>query len=96
VAYVGKYLILFPVVAFSWFAILTTLLAFLARGQTIDEVLLISMAYFSLSASLDGLLGALLSWKTIVYYLGFMIGLEFVMRITTPALKPLFTQRQSV
>ena len=107
-------------------------LAFLARGQTIDEILLISMAvlsairitayynedlsrdlskilpfamlgvflidisYFSLSTSLDGLLGALLSWKTIVYYLGFMIGLEFVMRITTPALKPLFTQRQSV
>ena len=132
VAYVGKYLILFPVVAFSWFAILTTLLAFLARGQTIDEILLISMAvlsairitayynedlsrdlskilpfamlgvflidisYFSLSTSLDGLLGALSSWKTIVYYLGFMIGLEFVMRITTPALKPLFTQRQSV
>ena len=131
-AYVGKYLILFPVVAFSWFAILTTLLTFLARGQTIDEILLISMAvlsairitayynedlsrdlskilpfamlgvflidisYFSLSTSLDGFLGALLSWKTIVYYLGFMIGLEFVMRITTPALKPLFTQRQSV
>lgn len=39
VAYVGKYLILFPVVAFAWFAILTTLLAFLARGQTINEIL---------------------------------------------------------
>jgi hypothetical protein len=122
--YVGKYLVLFPVVAFSWFAILTTLLAFLVRGQTIDEILLISMAvlsairitayynedlsrdlskilpfaisYFSLSTSLDALLGALLSWKSIVYYLGFMIGLELVMRITTPVLKPLFTQRQSL
>ena len=130
VAYVGKYLILFPMVAFAWFAILTTLLAFLARGQTINEILLIAMAvlsairitayynedlsrdlskilpfallgvflidlsYFSFSRSFDALLGALLSWKTIVYYLGFMIGLEFVMRITSPALKPLFTRRQ--
>ncbi len=131
VTYVGKYLILFPVIAFAWFAILTTLLAFLARGQTINDILLISMAvlsairitayynedlsrdlskilpfamlgvflidisYFSLSTSVDALLGAVFSWKTIVYYLGFMIGLEFVMRITTPALKPLFTQGQS-
>ena len=131
-AYVGKYLILFPLVAFAWFAILTTLLAFLASGQTIDEILLIAMAvlsairvtayynedlsrdlskilpfallgvflidlsYFSLSTSFTALLGALLSWKTVVYYLGFMIGLEFVMRITSPALKPLFTQKQSL
>ena len=131
VTYVGKYLILFPVIAFAWFAILTTLLAFLARGQTINDILLISMAvlsairvtayynedlsrdlskilpfamlgvflidisYFSLSTSVDALLGAVLSWKIIVYYLGFMIGLEFVMRVTTPALKPLFTQSQS-
>ncbi len=131
VAYVGKYLILFPVIAFAWFAILTTLLAFLARGQTINDILLISMAvlsairitayynedlsrdlskilpfamlgvflidisYFSLSTSVDALLGAILSWKTIVYYLGFMIGLEFIMRITTPALKPIFAQGQS-
>ncbi len=131
VTYVGKYLILFPVIAFAWFAILTTLLAFLARGQTINDILLISMAvlsairvtayynedlsrdlskilpfamlgvflidisYFSLSTSVDALLGAVFSWKTIVYYLGFMIGLEFVMRVTTPALKPLFTQGQN-
>ena len=47
VTYVGKYLILFPVIAFAWFAILTTLLAFLARGQTINDILLISMAVLS-------------------------------------------------
>ncbi|MFQ6031199.1 MAG: hypothetical protein ACE5Q6_27355, partial [Dehalococcoidia bacterium] len=116
---------------FAWCAILTTLLTFLARGQTINNILLIAMAvlsairitayynedlsrdlskilpfamlgvflidvsYFALSTSVDSLLGALLSWKTIVYYLGFMIGLEFIMRITTPVLKPIFAQGQS-
>lgn len=126
-SYVGKYLILFPVVAFAWFVILTTLLAFLARQQSIESILLVAMAvlsairitsyydedlsrdlskilpfallavflidlsYFSFSASLNALGQAFMSWQIVVYYLGFVIALEFVMRITTPILKPLFT-----
>ena len=126
-SYVGKYLILFPVVAFAWFVILTTLLSFLAKQQSIDSILLIAMAvlsairitayynedlsrdlskilpfallgvflidlsYFSLASSVIALQQALLSWELIIYYLGFVIALEFIMRITTPILKPLFT-----
>lgn len=125
--YVGKYLILFPVVAFAWFVILTTLLTFLAKHQTAEGILLVAMAvlsairitayynedlsrdlskilpfallgiflvdlsYFSLSDSIIALEAALLSWDTIIYYLGFVIVLEFLLRITTPLLKPLIS-----
>lgn len=47
VFYVLKYLIVFPFVAFFWFAILTLLLSFLAKGQTPEEILLISIAVVS-------------------------------------------------
>ena len=126
-SYVGKYLILFPLVAFAWFVILTTLLSFLAKQQSIDGILMVAMAvlsairitsyynedlsrdlskilpfallgvflidlsYFSLASSLNALSQAFLSWEIIVYYVGFVIALEFVMRITTPILKPLFS-----
>ena len=43
VFYVVKYLILFPIVAFVWFLLLTTLLAFLAKQQTIESILLVAM-----------------------------------------------------
>ena len=46
-SYVGKYLILFPVVAFAWFVILATLLAFLAKQQSIESILLVAMAVLS-------------------------------------------------
>ncbi len=126
-SYVGKYLILFPLVAFAWFVILTMLLAFLARQQPIESILLVAMtvlssiritcyynedlsrdlskilpfgllavflidlSYFSFSETLNSLQQAFLSWEIIVYYLGFVIALEFIMRITTPILKPLLT-----
>ena len=125
-SYVGKYLVLFPVVAFAWFVILTMLLAFLARQQSIESILLVAMtvlssiritsyynedlsrdlskilpfgllavflidlSYFSFSETINSLQQAFLSWEIIVYYLGFVIALEFIMRITTPILKPLF------
>ena len=126
-SYVGKYLILFPMVAFAWFVILTMLLAFLARQQSIESILLVAMtvlssiritsyynedlsrdlskilpfgllavflidlSYFSFSATINALQQAFLSWEIIVYYLAFVIALEFIMRVTTPMLKPLFT-----
>ena len=46
--YVGKYIILFPVFAFFWFGVLTVILAFLSRDQTMSEVL--RMALVTVSA----------------------------------------------
>ena len=46
-SYVLKYLILFPALAFAWFVILTTLLAFLARQQSIESILLVAMTVLS-------------------------------------------------
>ena len=46
--YVGKYIILFPVFAFFWFGVLTVILAFLSRDQTMAEVL--RMALVTVSA----------------------------------------------
>lgn len=45
--YVGKYLILFPFVAFAWFVLLTVFLVFLSREQAIESTLLVSMAILS-------------------------------------------------
>ena len=44
VSYAAKYLFLFPIVACVWFAVFTVLLAFLAKNQSIDSVLLVSIA----------------------------------------------------
>ena len=48
VLYVCKYIILFPVFAFFWFAVLTVILAFLSRDQTMPEIL--RMALVTVSA----------------------------------------------
>ena len=45
--YTIKYLVLFPVAAFFWFAILTLILALLSRGQDFSETLLIAFATVS-------------------------------------------------
>ena len=42
--YVLRYLILFPVFAFFWFAVLTVILAFLSRDQAFTQVLLVALA----------------------------------------------------
>ena len=44
IAYVLKYLILFPVLTFLWFAALTVILFFLSRSQATETILLMSMA----------------------------------------------------
>lgn len=121
--YFAKYLILFPVVAFFWFAVLTILLSFLAKNQRIDDVLLISMAvvgairvtsyyhedlsrdlakilpfallgvfvidlsYFTMDESLISLRRTIARLDIILYYLGFIIGLEFLLRIASPILQ---------
>ena len=42
--YAGKYLVLFPIVAFAWFTILFVLFIFLAKTHSLDPRLLVSMA----------------------------------------------------
>ena len=123
ILYVFKYLILFPVFAFFWFAVLTLILAFLSKGQTFPETLLIALAtvsairvtaYYSEDLSRDlakilpfAVLGIFLVdasffsvWdslnslkvagdysENILYYLLFLIALEFVLRLLMGALK---------
>ncbi|MDE2861097.1 MAG: hypothetical protein OYI31_06340 [Chloroflexota bacterium] len=117
ILYVFKYLILFPVFAFFWFAVLTLVLAFLSKGQSFSETLLIAVAtvsairvaayynedlsrdlakilpfavmgvflidasFFSISDSLNTLNEASDYNEHILYYLLFLIALEFVLRI---------------
>ena len=121
--YVAKYLILFPVFAFFWFAVLTLVLAFLSKEQTFADTLLIALAtvsairvtayykedlsrdlakmlpfavlgvflidasFFSVSDSLDSLKGAGDYTENILYYLLFLIGLEFVLRLLMGIIK---------
>lgn len=44
VLYAGKYLFIFPVVAFFWFAAFTILLSFLAPNRDFSDILLVAMA----------------------------------------------------
>ena len=123
VMYVVKYLIVFPVFAFFWFAILTLILTFLSREQSFTEVLLMALAtvsairvtsyynealstdlakilpfavlgifvvntsFFTISDSLDTLLEAESYTENILYYLAFLIALEFALRIILGAAK---------
>ncbi len=44
VMYVAKYILLFPFFAFFWFAVITGILAFLAKDQSFSQVLLMGLA----------------------------------------------------
>ena len=119
VLYAGKYLVIFPVVAFFWFAIFTVLLSFLAPNRDFSDVLLVAMAvvgtirvsayvtenlsrdlakilpfavlgifiinvsFFRTSESFDVLRQADDNREAILYYLGFLIVLEFALRIVS-------------
>ncbi len=115
--YAVEYILLFPLFSFFWFAVFTVLLTFLAREQTIQNILLVSIAivsairvtaYYNEDLSKDlakmlpfALLGIFLVdisffslaqswgviqqipslWKALLYYLVFVIILEFILRI---------------
>lgn len=117
VLYVVKYVILFPVFAFFWFAVLTAILTFLSKDRTFPETLLMALAivsairvtayvdedlskdlakilpfavlavflidasFFTISESLDALRRAGDHVESIVYYLLFLVALEFVLRL---------------
>jgi hypothetical protein len=117
VMYVAKYIIVFPLFAIFWFAILTLILAFLAKEQAFPEILLIALvtvsairvtsyykedlsrdlakilpfavlgifllnaSFFEISSSFNVLTQAKDHRESILYYLIFLIGLEFVLRL---------------
>ena len=127
VFYLFKYLVVFPFIAFFWFAVLGVLLLFLSKNQTIANVLLLSMAvvsairvtayynqdlssdlakilpfallgvfvinisYLGFSDSLNTLHEVSAQPLNILYYLMFVIALEFMLRISYGFLIAVFT-----
>ena len=119
VAYAAKYLFIFPLVAFFWFATFTVLLSFLAPDRPFSDILLVALAvvgtirisayltedlsrdlakilpfavlgifivnvsFFKTSDSFEVLKQANDNREAILYYLGFSIVLEFVLRISS-------------
>lgn len=117
VMYIAKYLILFPVIAFFWFAVLTMILAFLSKEQPFSEVLLMALAtvcairisayysedlskdlakilpfavlaiflidasFFTVRESLEVLKEARHHSEDIIYYLLFLVAMEFTLRV---------------
>ena len=115
--YVVEYIILFPVFAFFWFAVLTAILTFLSKENSFSDILLMALAtvsairvaayynedlskdlakilpfavlaiflidasFFTISESLDVLKEAEGYSEHILYYLVFLIALEFALRI---------------
>ena len=115
--YIVEYIILFPVFAFFWFAILTAILTFLSKGNSFSDILLMALAtvsairvsayynedlskdlakilpfavlaiflidasFFTISESVDILREAGGYTEKILYYLVFLIALEFALRL---------------
>lgn len=129
--YVFQYLFLFPIFAFIWFAVLTTLLVFLAKNQGIDNVLFASITivsavrissyftedlsrelakllpltllalyfmdvtYFSFNDSVAMLTQTVGLYTTMIYYLLFIIILEFTMRIGHALVRSVIKKEES-
>ena len=117
IMYIAKYIILFPVFAFFWFAVVTLILAFLAKDQSFSQVLLMGLAtvgtirvsayvnedlsrdlakmlpfavlglflvntsFFQIQDSLVILNESMNYIDNILYYLVFLIALEFALRL---------------
>ncbi len=117
IMYTAKYIILFPVFAFFWFAVLTLILTFLSKGQSFSDVLLMALAtvtairvtayynedlskdlakilpfavlgiflidasFFKVSESLEVLEESQHYTEHILYYLVFLIAVEFALRL---------------
>lgn len=129
VSYTLKYLIVFPLFAFFWFAVLTLMLTFLSKSRDFADTLLIALAtvsairfsayydedlardlakilpfallalflidasFFNFVDSLEMLTEVNDHRETVVYYLLFLIGLEFVLRFGFGFSVWLFTKR---
>ncbi len=131
VMYVARYLIVFPLFAFFWFAVLTLILAFLAKDRSFADTLLIALAtvsairvtayynedlsrdlakilpfavlaiflidasFFEISESLSLLERANDHRETILYYLLFLVLLEFALRIVRAVLRGIFRRKRA-
>ncbi|MDE2836898.1 MAG: hypothetical protein OXL97_05230 [Chloroflexota bacterium] len=130
VMYVTKYLIVFPLFAFFWFAVLTLILTFLAKDRVFEDTLLIALAtvstirvtayydedlsrdlakilpfavlaiflidasFFEIGESLSILERANEHRETILYYLLFLVLLEFALRFLRAVLRRVFRRRK--
>ncbi len=130
VMYVAKYLVLFPLFAFFWFAVLTLILAFLSKDRAFADTLLIALAtvsairvtayydedlsrdlakilpfavlaiflidasFFEISESLSILERANDNRETILYYLLFLVLLEFALRFVRAVLRGIFRRKK--
>ena len=117
VLYVAKYILLFPALAFFWFAVFTLILAILSKDRAFSDILLISLAtvsairvtayynedlsrdlakilpfavlaiflidasFFKIEDSLKVLEQADDHRESILYYLVFLVAVEFVLRL---------------
>ena len=115
--YILQYLVLFPLIVFFWFGVLTVFLVFMSKNQPIDTILvssiavvgavrvtafyaeelskelakvlpiallallLVDISYFSFSHALSLLVQAVQKWNILIYYLIFVVVLEFVLRM---------------
>ncbi len=130
VMYVARYLIVFPLFAFFWFAVLTLILAFLAKERSFADTLLIALAtvsairvtayynedlsrdlakilpfavlaiflidasFFEIGESLSLLERANDHRETILYYLLFLVLLEFALRLVRAVLRGIFRRKK--
>ena len=124
--YVVKYIILFPVFAFFWFAVLTLILTFLSKDRSFADTLVVALAtvsairmtayynedlsrdlakilpfavlavflidasFFAIGKSLDVLREVEEYAENIVYYLLFLVLLEFGLRLLNGIVAGLF------
>ena len=124
--YVVKYIILFPVFAFFWFAVLTLILTFLSKDRSFADTLVVALAtvsairmtayynedlsrdlakilpfavlavflidasFFAIGKSLDVLREVEEYTENIVYYLLFLVLLEFGLRLLNGIVMVLF------
>ena len=124
--YVLKYIILFPVFAFFWFAVLTLILTFLSKDRSFADTLVVALAtvsairvtayynedlsrdlakilpfavlavflidasFFAIEESLDVLRDTGDYTENIVYYLLFLVLLEFALRLLNGIVVVLF------
>jgi hypothetical protein len=132
IAYIIKYIFLFPIVIFFAFVVIGLLMAFLSKNHSASNVLLIALAlvgavrisayyhedlskdlakmlpfallgvflidvsFFSIESSYKIIMDIHYMWPTLVYYLAFIILLEFVLRIGYLSIKPFLRKEEEI
>jgi len=117
--YLLEYILLFPIVAFVWFFVISSILTLVSETLTITNIFMLSLAVtvtirvtsyyneelsrdvakllplamlailllnisaFSFSAPLELFTQITMQFKTLIYYFGLLVGIEFILRIIT-------------